>query len=69
MLLKDQDKEPWEISVAIPDDLGKIHIRGVIGMNAKLQGPIEEGCGGSKRTQSFKKIDDKGCQRAWTRAG
>lgn len=62
MILKDQDKKAWEISLAIPDDLGKIHIRGVIGMNAKFQGSIEEGCVGSKCRQSFKKIDDEGCK-------
>ena len=31
-------KEHWEISLAIPDNFGKIHIRGVTGMNAKLHG-------------------------------
>lgn len=62
MLLKDQDEEDWEISLTIPDNLGKIHIRGVTAMNAKLQGPAEEGCGGSPCRQSFNKFDNERCK-------
>lgn len=56
MLLKDQDKEDWEILLEVPADIGKIHFRDVMWMDAKWQGPAEEGCGGSRYRQSFKKM-------------
>ena len=69
MLLKDQDKEDWEILLEVPADFGKIHFRDVMGMDAKLQGPAEEGYEGSRHRQSFKKIDSEWAQRDWTVAG
>lgn len=50
------------MSLAIPDGFGKICIRGLTGMNPKSQGPAEEGCGGRRYTQSFKKIENKRCK-------
>lgn len=69
MLLKDQDKEDWKILLEVPADFGKIHFRDVMQMDAKWQGPAEEGCGGSRYSQSFKKMDVEGVWRDRTVAG
>lgn len=34
MLLKDQDKEDWEILLEVPADFGKIHFRDVMWTDA-----------------------------------
>lgn len=69
MLLKDEDKQDQEITLEVSAEFGKIYFRGVMGMDAKLQGPVEGGRGGSTCRKSFKKIDREGAERldsSWT---
>lgn len=55
--------------MAVSNDFSKTHFRAVMVKDAKFQGPAEEGCGGSRFRQSFKKVDGEQVQRDWTVTG